>query len=673
MPIPTSATSAAGTIRYRWAWSLRASPEALWPLVADTNRFDKDARLPAVNIAGPEFEAGDNGRRVAFLRWMGQRIEWVEEPFEWVRPRWLSVTRHYRAGPLRRLTARISLSGDGGGTRLVYELDVLPANLLGRLAAPIRLGRVFRANVARALRSYDEEALASERRAASNGAPAAALLDSTHAPVLAPGAGERLESAAASLRTGGVSSGLVERLVRAVRLADDLDLHRMRPYAFAARWGTARRETLELFLGATRAGMLELQWEILCPMCRGSKSRSSKLSELAETVHCDACRIDFTANFDQLVELTFRPNPAIRPLAVADYCIGSPQITPHIVVQQLLDPGESIEVDPLLDAGRHRLRASHVGGGLLIDAQLHAPIPSPSGRVPGSGERSPDATASAATLIPIRETGWPAGPLAAATHPRLALRNETGREQLVSIERLAWTDEAATAAEVTALQSFRDLFSTEALRPGQRISVGAVTLLFTDLRGSTAMYREIGDAPAFGTVMTHFDILKSIITRHDGAVIKTIGDAVMAVFRNPAKAVRAALESQQALAHPRADSAPSFPSGGEPGGGAPDARSNATALPRPLALKAAIHTGPCIAVTLNDRLDYFGSTVNIAARLVAMSSGEDVVISGDTRADAEVGRMLAAPGGPACGEAEECALRGIADRTFLVHRVARRR
>ena len=164
------------------------------------------------------------------------------------------------------------------------------------------------------------------------------------------------------------------------------------------------------------------------------------------------------------------------------------------------------------------------------------------------------------------------------------------------MERLAWSDQAATAAEVTALQCFRDLFSEEALRPGERISVGSLTILFTDLCGSTRLYKEVGDAPAFGLVMGHFDLLLEAIATEEGAVVKTIGDAVMTVFRRPVGAVRAILRVQQALAI------------------APGKLGD-------LQLKAGMHYGPCIAVTLNDKLDYFGSTVNIASRLEHLSEG----------------------------------------------------
>src|SRR5437879_317362 len=191
---------------------------------------------------------------------------------------------------------------------------------------------------------------------------------------------------------------------------------------------------------------------------------------------------------------------------------------------------------------------------------------------------------------------------------------------------------------------FRDLFATEALRRGEQISVGTLTVLFTDLRNSTRLYREIGDATAFGRVMNHFDVLKNAIAEHDGALVKTIGDAVMAVFRRPANAVRAMLEAQQRLANP------------------PDGLL-------PLTLKAGLHTGPCIAVTLNDRLDYFGSTVNLDARLEGQSTGADVVISDAVYSDPEVRKLLSDPSNDLAASRFEMTLKGFDEETFELWRV----
>jgi adenylate cyclase len=151
------------------------------------------------------------------------------------------------------------------------------------------------------------------------------------------------------------------------------------------------------------------------------------------------------------------------------------------------------------------------------------------------------------------------------------------------------------------------LFPTEVLRPGDKFSVGAMALLFTDLKGSTSMYERCGDAIAFGTVRAHFTVLIDEVEKHHGCVVKTIGDAVMAAFIQPAQAVSAAISIQQHIA----------------------TRNAQNREKEQIHLKIGVHFGACLAVNLNDRLDYFGSAVNVAARLEGVCEAGNVVISGD--------------------------------------------
>jgi len=160
----------------------------------------------------------------------------------------------------------------------------------------------------------------------------------------------------------------------------------------------------------------------------------------------------------------------------------------------------------------------------------------------------------AAKTLRATGAGWSNDEIAIATDGKIVFENATADEQLFILERTAWSDDVATAAEVTALQMFRDLFAAEALRSGEQISVGTLTVLFTDLKNSTRLYREIGDATAFGRVMNHFDVLKQVIAEEDGAMVKTIGDAVMAVFRQPAGP----------CLHPILLLSPSLPQAGQP-------------------------------------------------------------------------------------------------------------
>src|SRR5215208_5954994 len=105
---------------------------------------------------------------------------------------------------------------------------------------------------------------------------------------------------------------------------------------------------------------------------------------------------------------------------------------------------------------------------------------------------------------------------------------------------------------------------------------------------------------------------------NNGTVIKTIGDAVMAAFMNPLDAVRAAvamLDEMEAFNRDHSD--------------------------RLLILKIGLHKGASIAVTLNDRLDYFGQAVNIAARIQSLAQAEEIYLSGEIYDYPGVGELLA--------------------------------
>jgi class 3 adenylate cyclase len=601
---------------YRWEYDLNASPSSLWPFIADTNRFNRDAGVPALNNAASFSDEGKAAKRKTRrlqLSKLGLKVEWEEEPFEWVRPHRFGVVRRYRGGPVAEMRVVAELTErEGGGTHLVYEVWAKSRGVLGRAAIPLQIGRISARRFADTFRRYDKLAGGPEEH-------------QSVAALFPLGTGERalLASLERKLLATGADARLVSKLVETIERGDELTLVRLRPYALADCWRAPRREVLELCLRATRAGLLDLRWELLCPLCRGAVNSVPTLSEIQSGQHCESCNIDFMANFDRSVEVVFRPNASLRQLAVREFCVGGPQVTPHIVAQQLVAPGERRTLSLRLEEGRHRIRTHGLHGSWFF---LAAPD--------GEGAATFRADGEPLTDEEFR----------LSIEPSLTLENTTGEGVLFILERTAWSDQAATAAEVTALQLFRDLFAAEALRPGEQISVGQLTILFTDLRDSTRLYREIGDAVAFGAVMNHFDVLREAIAAEGGSIVKTLGDAVMAVFTRPGPALRSIMRAQAALAAP--------PEG-----------------VRPMCLKAGIHSGPCIAVTLNERLDYFGSNVNIAARLEPLSTGRDCVISSAVRHDPDIEELLADPSQGFSTEPLEAQLKGFDNESFELWRV----
>jgi class 3 adenylate cyclase len=411
-------------------------------------------------------------------------------------------------------------------------------------------------------------------------------------PQLPPGAQERAATLAREIDRSPYGNGLGQQLADIVLGSMATDVAHLKPKVLADDLGVAPRAAIEACLAGVKAGLLTMKWGLLCPNCRGAKLSVSTLSELPRGAHCSSCNIDYDRDFEKNVELYFAPAPAIRTVADGGFCLSGPMGTPHVAVQVLLDPGERRYVDIDLPPGSYRLRTLHPGTFVDVDYEAG---PFPGVRV----------TASGVEALKAGEAG------------SVAFVNDAGFEVAALIEDRTWVRDALTAPEVISLQAFRDLFAEATLRPGDDAGVSQVALLFTDLQGSTALYERVGDAAAYNLVRRHFALLAAIVRDHDGAVVKTIGDAVMAAFSDPAQAVLAALAMQEQI--------------GSSEHGVPD-----------LVLKVGVHAGPSVVVTLNDRLDYFGSTVNMAARLQGQSMGGDIVLSAAVADDPAVREVVAA-------------------------------
>ncbi|HYP54423.1 MAG TPA: DUF5939 domain-containing protein, partial [Pyrinomonadaceae bacterium] len=353
--------------QYRWEFDLEADPQSLWPFVADTNRFNRDAGLPALEAGagGATFDGpppSDDDERAARRRLrfskFGVSVAWEEEPFEWEQPARFGVVRRYLSGPLAEMRVHVELNPrEPGGTRLVYRVSARPRNAVGLAAIPLQIGQLSARKFARVFKTYD--------RLARRQQPATlALAPDTR---LAPAQRARLSKLRESLLRDGARPELAERLVETIERADDLTLARLRPYALADHWREPRREVLELCLRATRAGLLDFRWDLLCPLCRGPQHSSASLKDLQTSAHCDACDVDTKANFDRSVELTFRPNASVREVEAQEFCTGGPGVTPHVVAQQVLRPGESRTLAPALEAGGYRLRALRTPGGVPLE------------------------------------------------------------------------------------------------------------------------------------------------------------------------------------------------------------------------------------------------------------------------------------------------------------------
>jgi serine/threonine protein kinase/class 3 adenylate cyclase len=573
-------------LEYDFTWTLDAAPPQLWPHVSNTERLNRAVGLSAVEFTS-EVDPQRGVRRFGHIRAAGMPIVWEEHPFEWIESRRMGVLREFSQGPFKWFVSIVELAPRaGGGTTLTHSLRIEPRGLLGRTVAAVEVGIKAKRSLERVYRRID---------AAVTGKLGGAADPFDESAALPAARRRRLDRLADGLIQRQVDPAVVERLTEFIAEAPDQDVARIRPLALACRLGLDADQLVAACLHGARTGLLVLLWDILCPTCRIPSEVKDTLRALREHGRCEACNAKFELDFANSVELIFRAHPEIRDAELRTYCIGGPAHSPHVVAQVRVAPGERVELELALEQGAYRLRGPQLP--FASDFRVQPTARRTTWEINLS--RPPDRD-----LVPTLQTGT----------QLLALTSDHDQELLVRVERTAPRHDALTAARASSLALFRELFPGEILSPGQLMSVATVTLLATGLDGAGELYRTLGDARAFALLHEHFRLLNERVSREGGALVKTVGEGLLAAFSDTTAAVRAALDLESALAG-----------------------SDTT---RGLRLKLGVHRGEAMAATLNDRLDYFGTVVNIAWKLPQLAGGGELLLTDAVLADPQVAAIL---------------------------------
>ena len=439
---------------------------------------------------------------------------------------------------------------------------------------------------------------------------------------------------------------VVAAIKSVIRDGTDRHLCRINALSFAARHGLDEEKTISAFLHAARLGLFELSWNVLCPGCGGVLEATQTLRSVhKEAYDCALCACGYEPTLDEMVEVTFTVSPRLRRIAAHD-----PHSLPVFEYFRQIFWSSGIDLpetgfEEVLDKISIEAIELPAGEKALISLQLPAefvivfePVTHAAHFIDVKGE--PTRERQSITMIfnkihaPTGTTTMQPGPL------RIALENRTDVRTLPSVwiagdelhHLLGNRRPFLTAKRLLSNQTFRDIYKTDTLDVDQGLKVTSLTFLFTDLKGSTALYDRVGDIVAYDLVREHFRILQEIVASEGGAVVKTIGDAVMATFPTPDRAVSAALRM----------------------------RNSVQELKNDLLIKIGIHEGPCLAVTLNDRLDYFGQTVNIAARVQSLADSRAIFATKSVVENSQVSKILEA--GKLKLTEQSAALRGVADK-----------
>ncbi len=444
-----------------------------------------------------------------------------------------------------------------------------------------------------------------------------------------------------------------------VRDAPDRALCRINVLDFAAKTGLDAERSIAAFLHAARLGIFELSWNVLCPGCGGVLEASTTLRSVDKDEYaCAWCASNYAPTLDEIVEVTFTVSRRVRRIAAHD-----PDELPFNEYFRQVFWGSGIDVPDDFEQLIEEIVLDSVelppGGKALLSLQLPAqfvividPVTHATQFLDVKGEPTRERQNLTIALDKVRA---PTGTLELHPGPlRLSLENRTDTRVLPGLwvandklhELLGRRKPFLTAKRLLTNQVFRDLYGTNTIDAEQRLKITSLTFLFTDLKGSTELYERVGDIAAFDVVRAHFKVLNEIVAAEAGAVVKTIGDAVMATFSTPDRAVAAALRMREAMRH--------LGNGGNGGTGGNG---------EDLLLKIGIHEGPCLAVVLNDRQDYFGQTVNIAARVQALANSRSILATGSVVTYPQASTLLEISGLHAVPQSR--ALRGIADEVAV--------
>ena len=466
------------------------------------------------------------------------------------------------------------------------------------------------------------------------------------------------------------SPRVISKLENAIRSYQDDELYRFNPVRYAIQTGMAESEAIALFLHATRSGLFTMEWQLVCSGCGHLVESLRSIGDLHSHYGCDSCFQENEASLDDLIHVTFTVSPEIRRLAfhepetlpIEDFYFKyrmskgiRPLSSTYLSMIGLVLPGEPTLNDILLSCTK---LLTYLEAGEKQTIELDAPI--------GWFYRISDLlnnTVCVVNLGPALDEHIQQVQVALIDHKLrivdkevlpakletptvhynfgqgctlrggkivFELENRTSERSSVWIILLP-QDLHPPRLEFEAFLSgkrlltdsvFRDLFGDETLGESQNISVKNITFLISDLKGSTALYETVGDVRGYHLVRQHFAALARAVAGHSGAVVKTIGDEVMAAFADPVDAVSASIDIAREVEE-----------------------MNRSYSDR-LRLKMGIHGGHCLLVTLNNRLDYFGQTVNIAYRVLRLARGGEMCLSNDIFENPQVADLLDSFGVP---------------------------
>jgi class 3 adenylate cyclase len=528
--------------------------------MSDTSRMNKTMGLP------PWQEAELNGSRIVRTKVLGQQQEWVESPWTWIVNQEIHQARIYKKGLMLKQAGVFRILSDKtsddlhqvevsftwhGGPLLKFVIGPMSANFIKKAMTEYILNqeRIYFADTQaqtvfltplRNLTAQDNDFIAMIVKDTQSQKPE-------------------------TLKT--ILSYLVA--------SDSLDIHKINPKKLAKDIAAELHEVVEQLAILTEYGYLALTWDVICPHCRGPKVEATKLQLLTSSTVCQTCDVEFSTDTGPSIEVTFKPQSKFRKTESMTYCAAEPAKKAHILISWPTTDMVSKKVT--LKPGAYRARTLH-------------------GKKECAFKIEDKQASSQQVNLDFKQ------PLITLAPGEIEITYSSNEQDYFVFESLAWSEEKYLVGEALSNVHIRHLVNDDLLKSGVKLNVGEQIILFTDIVGSTPMYKKLGDNKAFIAVHDHYIEIEKIIKANAGVVVKFIGDAVMAAFTDVSLALKANQEIHLAFK---------------------DHKNS-------LVLRTSFHIGHVLCVNLNVGLDYFGQTVNTAAKLQGWAEGFETAVSEQT-------------------------------------------
>ncbi|RME75663.1 MAG: adenylate/guanylate cyclase domain-containing protein [Planctomycetota bacterium] len=586
------------TMEYLWEFQIDGRVEEIWPYVSDTSMMNRLMSMSKIHLEERE------GLLYAQTLEGAISMAWKELPWIWQKNLFLQVERLYSKGPAKYLRFLAILQPWGNNqTKVYYYLGWIPKNGFYGLALKIAMN-IFQKRYNKALKFVEKEIhRLKARRESRQSLP---LLPFSNPPLKGE-IKEKVLSFIEKMKSFGIDPGFGMEIFTLLINAPMEYVDRIRPLFWKPYLSCSEDDLLLFFLSGVKVGAFLLTWDIICPHCKGVRRELQNLGDLPEKERCEPCQLEFSMDHHDLIEVIFHFHPQLRKTEKILYCAAEPAKKKHIYLAQKLEGNESRHFSLVLKPGNYNLRVRGRTSSIKLEVVDNLDLKNNASSQPKSIKSSSESFLSwkmdsSDTLL-----------LSSKQSLNLKVTNPYSSQEYLVLERIEYNPQILFPRKLFNFSKFRDLFREETLGSKISLQIGNQAILFTDLVGSTRFYDENGDAKAFKAVREHFIEAFRIIESMQGVIVKTIGDAIMASFDSPLQALKAAITLQENF-HPKKENT--------------------------LNLRISLHYGPCLAVNLNTGIDYFGKTVNLAAKLQGLVEAGQIVLTYSMYKEKEINTYL---------------------------------